>query len=131
MVLFPVSNSLKDYLRKNKAGDYMALKPSQRKAAELMAMFPNMTFDDIATEVNVNKKTLWQWRKKEEFILYYQNLCKDRFRELEGLAVHKLKENALKGNQKAIEYILNYCGYQSTTKIEAELNTDINLIIEE
>ena len=108
----------------------MALKPSQRKAAELMAMHPTMKFEEIAAQVKVNKKTLWQWRKREEFILYYQDLCKDNFKELEALAVSKLKENALKGNQKAIEYILDYLGYNATTKIEADLNTDINLIIE-
>ena len=109
----------------------MALKSNQKKAAELLAMFPNKTYDDVATEVGVNKKTLWQWRKKEEFNSYYQDICKDRFKQLEALAISKLKENALKGNQKAIEYILDYLGYNATTKIEADLTTDINITIEE
>ena len=38
--------------------------------------------------------------------------------DLEKLAIQKLKENATKGNMRAIEYLLDYIGYKATEKID-------------
>lgn len=110
----------------------MALKPKQIKAAELLALHPEMKEKDIAAEVNISQKTLWMWKTKfPEFQEYYHSLCQTAFKELEGLAIAKLKENVSKGNQKAIEYTLDYLGYHATQKVEADLHTDINITIGE
>ena len=110
----------------------MALKPKQMKAAELLALFPEMKEKDIAAEVNIAPKTLWMWKTKfPEFQEYYHSICQNRFRELESLAISKLEENVVKGNQKAIEYALDYLGYHATQKVEADLHTDISITIGE
>lgn len=110
----------------------MALKPKQMKAAELLALFPEMKEKDIAAEVNISQKQLWVWKTKvPEFMEYYHTLCEKRFRSLEGLAVAQLEANVVKGNQKAIEYALDYLGYHATQKVEADIKTDINITIGE
>lgn len=108
----------------------MALKPKQMKAAELLALFPEMKEKDIAAEVNISQKQLWVWKTKvPEFMEYYHTICQSRFKELESLAIEKLEANVRKGNQKAIEYALDFLGYQATQKVEADIKTDINITI--
>lgn len=108
----------------------MALKPKQMKAAELLALFPEMKEKDIAAEVNISQKQLWVWKTKvPEFMEYYHTICQSRFKELESLAIEKLEANVRKGNQKAIEYALDFLGYHATQKVEADINTDINITI--
>ena len=108
----------------------MALKPKQQKAAELMALFPEKKDKEIAAEVNISPKQFWIWKTKvPEIMEYYHSDCEKRYKELEALAVEKLKANVVKGNQKAIEYVLDYLGYHAPTKVEADINTDINITI--
>jgi hypothetical protein len=66
-----------------------------------------------------------------EFMEYYHTLCQSRFKELESLAIQQLEANVRKGNMKAIEYALDYLGYHATQKVEADINTDINITIGE
>ena len=54
----------------------------------------------------------------------------NRFKEIERIAIQKLYENASNGNQKAIEYALDYVGYKSTTKLEAEVANEVTINIE-
>lgn len=110
----------------------MALKAKQMKAAELLALFPEMKEKDIAAEVNISQKQLWVWKTKvPEFMEYYHSICQTRFKDLESIAIQQLEANVKKGNQKAIEYALDYLGYHATQKVEAELHTDINITIGE
>lgn len=110
----------------------MALKPKQMRAAELMALRPEMKDKEIAAEVGISKKTMWVWKTKiPEFMEYYHSICESAFKDMESLAVQKLRENVVKGNQKAIEYALDYLGYQATTKIDAKIDNDITITIGE
>ena len=88
-----------------------------------------MDAQDVADELGVNRTTLWKWRQREDYKEYEHQLCHARFLDLEKLAIEKLKENASKGNQKAIEYLLNYIGYKPTEKVEIS-DTTINIEIE-
>lgn len=108
----------------------MALKNKQRIACELLALRPDMKEWEIAEEVGVSQKTLWTWKKNPEFMEYYHSVCETQFKELEALAVRQLKANVSKGNQKAIEYALDYLGYKATQKVEAELTNDITINVE-
>ena len=111
-------------------GNKMELKARQQKAAELLALRSDMKEKEIAAEVGISAKQLWKWKTTiPEFMEYYHELCEKRFRDIESLAVEKLKDNVIKGNQKAIEYALAYLGYKATQKVEAEVNTDINITI--
>ena len=108
----------------------MALKIKQKALAELMILKPELTNVEYAKEVGIDPNTLYKWKKTDEFQAYMSELCKDKFKDLEKLAIDKLKDNINKGNQKAIEYALDYLGYKATQKVEAELSNDINISIE-
>lgn len=108
----------------------MALKAKQKALAELMILKPELTNVEYAKEINIDPKTLYKWKKTDEFQAYIAELCKDKFKELEKLAIEKLRDNISKGNQKAIEYTLDYLGYKATQKVEAELSNDISITIE-
>lgn len=108
----------------------MALNPKQKALAELMILKPELTNVEYAKEVVIDPKTLYKWKKTEEFQAYMSELCKEKFKDLEKLAIEKLRDNIGKGNQKAIEYALDYLGYKATQKVEAELSNDINISIE-
>lgn len=108
----------------------MALKPKQKLLAEIMVLQPELTNLQYAEEANIDPKTVYKWKKLPEFQDYVHELCLEKFRSLEQLATEKLRQNIIKGNQKAIEYSLDYLGYKPSQKIEADLNTDINIVIE-
>lgn len=108
----------------------MALKIKQKALAELMILKPELTNVEYAKEVGIDPNTLYKWKKTDEFQAYMSELCKDKFKDLEKLAIEKLRDNIGKGNQKAIEYTLDYLGYKATQKVEAELTNDINISIE-
>lgn len=101
------------------------LKPRQIRLAELMVAEPQLTKEEYAERVGCNASTVYVWRKLPEFQEYYHDLCEKTFRSYEGLAVKKLMENASKGNQKAIEYLLNYVGYKQPEQQQIQLDTNI------
>lgn len=108
----------------------MALKPKQRLLAELMVSNPKMTNLEYAAEVEIDPKTVYKWKKEQEFQAYLHELYIEKFKSLEDLAIQKLQENIEKRNQKAIEYALDYLGYKATQKVEADVNTDITITID-
>ena len=108
----------------------MALNIKQKALAELMILKPELTNVEYAKEICIDPKTLYKWKKTDEFQAYMSELCKDKFKDLEKLAIDKLRDNIGKGNQKAIEYALDYLGYKATQKAEVELSNDINISIE-
>ena len=109
----------------------MALTSRQRKAAEMMVAEPEKHLKDIAHELGVDEATFWRWRKRDDFKEYVHELCHERFMDLEKICIAKLRTNAIKGNQRAIEYALNYIGYQPAQKVEANVNTDIVIDVTE
>ena len=116
-----------------KGGSFMSLKPKQKLLAELMVARPELTNEEKAKEIGIDPKTLYKWKKEVEFQDYLHELGKAKFADMEGLALAKLQENIAAKNQKAIEYALDYLGYKATTKVEADVNgnMDININIED
>lgn len=106
------------------------LTAKKKALAELMVNEPKLSNVEYAKRIGIDPKTLYKWKKTVEFEEYLTELCRDKFKGLEAIAIDSLKKNALKGNQKAIEYILNYCGYQATQKVEVS-ETVISVDIEE
>lgn len=105
----------------------MALSNKQMAAAEFMVANPEIGYDEVAKQLEINPATLWRWRKLPEFQEYSHELCLQRFKDIEKLAIRKLQENVMKSNQKAIEYALNFVGYQGVQKIEADMSASIEI----
>lgn len=105
----------------------MALTAKQKLLAETMVLEPELTNVEYAEKVNIDPKTLYKWKKTEEFQNYLHECCKAEFKSMEKLAMRKLKDNINKGNQKAIEYVLDYLDYKSAEKVEADLNATIEI----
>jgi hypothetical protein len=108
----------------------MALKPKQRALAELMVLEPKLINTEYADRIGIDIKTVYKWKKLPEFQEYIHELSIEKFRDMESLAIEKLKENVNNNNQKAIEYALDYLGYKASQKVEADLHTDIVINIE-
>ncbi len=110
------------------------LTEKQQMALELMTSGLGMKFKDIAEAVGVNEKTLWRWRNEPEFA-EFQGALK-RINEARWMAlVDAARESAARlvaaDNQKMTEFVLKNEGYNPTQKIEADINTDIVINIEE
>ena len=107
----------------------MKLSSKMKKCAEILVNEPETSIGDIAKILDVDPSTVWRWRQREDYKAYEHELCHDRFLDLEKLAIQKLKENASKNNQKAIEYLLNYIGYKAVEKVEVK-DTTITIEVE-
>lgn len=110
------------------------LTPKQRKAIELLTCGEGLTYKEIAEQVNVNKKTLWDWRHEPQYTHFQEEL--DRINNERWLATVDLARKAAaklcaEGNQKMVEFVLKNEGYNPTQKVEADVKTDINIVIEE
>lgn len=99
------------------------LKPKQREIAEIMVLEPNLSNEEYAQRIGINPKTLYEWKKNEEFNDYIHDLCRKKFASFERLALRQLKEQVKKGNWKAIEYVLNGVGYKASETIEIKDKT--------
>lgn len=118
-----------DLAKRNKT-----LTEKQVKALELLTSGKGMTYKAIAEEIGVNPKTLWDWRHEPAFTHFQQEL--ERLNNERWMAtVDAARQGALKlcmsGNQKMIEFILRNDGLNPTQKVEADINTDIVINIEE
>ena len=105
------------------------LKPKQKALAELMVLKPELTNEQYAAEVGINPKTLYKWKKTVEFNEYITELCREKFNDMERLAMDKLRASLNKGDWKAIEYVLNGLGYKPEDKIDIKGNGEINITI--
>ena len=91
-------------------------------------------FLQVAEAVNINPKTLWDWRHLPEYTHFQEELARvnderwlatiDAARE----AAHKLVKE---GKTEMVKFVLQNAGYNPTQKIEADVNTDIIINIEE
>jgi hypothetical protein len=98
------------------------LKPKQRLLAELMAFQPELTNAEYAQQIGIDEKTLYRWKKEEIFLDYLHKICKEKFKDLERMAIQKLGERVEAGAMDAILYVLNNVGY----KVEDNVNVNAN-----
>lgn len=109
----------------------MALKPRQVELLELMLANPMMSDVKLAEIMELNNKTVGKWRKMPEFQEELKKRLAEQWKNAESLAQKKMIELASEGNFNANKYILDSLGYAPATRIEADLNTDIIINIEE
>ena len=112
----------------------MALNKKQKMALELLTSGKGMSFKEIAEEIGVTPKTLWNWRNSNEFTEFQEELSRlnnIRWQAAEDAARQAAITLCKEGNQKMVQFVLQNCGYNPTQKIEADLHQDIEINIEE
>jgi transcriptional regulator with XRE-family HTH domain len=112
----------------------VALNKKQRIALELLTSGEGLSYKEIAERADVSPKTLWNWRNGNDFTEFQEELKKLNDERWQA-AVDAARASAIKlckeGNQKMIEFVLKNEGYNPTQHIEADIQTDINITIEE
>lgn len=115
------------------AGPRKTLSPKQKMALELLTNGEGLTYKAICEQVKINPKTLWDWRNEPEFTLFqaeYKRLNDEKWLATVEAARQAAFELCKEKNQKMVEFVLKNEGYNPSQKVEADLNTDINITIE-
>lgn len=103
------------------------LKPRQKALAQLMVAEPQLTKAQLAERIGCAESSIYNWQQLSEFREYEHELCEKKFRSLEKIAIQKLMENITNGNQKAIQYALDYVGYKATEQQEIQMDAKIEV----
>ena len=109
----------------------MELKPRQLKLIELMLAQPMIPDTELAKQLNINRNTVREWKKKPEFQEELKSRLAEQWRDSERMAMDTMQSLAREGDFKAAKYILDSLGYAPAQKIEADINSGINITIEE
>ena len=102
-----------------------------RKVATVWVENPYLTFGEIAKLCKISENTFYNYRQDETFMAIYKELCQQKYKESESIAVNKLKEMAASGNWNAVKYILDGVGYkpEDKTKLSVEAAPSIEISI--
>lgn len=102
-----------------------------RKVATVWVENPYLTFGEIAKLCRISVNTFYNYRQDETFMAIYKELCQQKYKESESIAVNKLKEMAASGNWNAVKYILDGLGYkpEDKTKLSVEAAPSIEISI--
>jgi hypothetical protein len=107
------------------------LKTKQIDLIEAIIANPSASNVKLAEMVGVNRNTITEWKRNPEFNDALKKRMAEIWRESEIIAVDTMRKLAIDGDFKAAKYILDNLGYAPVTKIEADVNTDINIVIGE
>lgn len=108
----------------------MALKAKQYELLEAMLAHPMMSDVKLGELLDLNNKTVGKWRKMPEFQEELAKRLAEQWKDAERLAQKKMIELANDGCFQANKYILDSLGYAPTTKVDANVSTDIIINIE-
>lgn len=109
------------------------LTDKQRRAIELLTCGKGMKYKDIAEEVGIDVKQLWRWRNEPEFSLFQEELNKineQRWLATVDIAREAAAKLCAEGKTEMVKFVLQNAGYNPTQKVEAEINSDIEINIE-
>ena len=110
------------------------LTPKQRHAVELLTSGTGMTYKMICETVGIDAKTLWRWRNEPEFAHIQEEIQRindDRWAATVDAAREAAWRLVSSDNQKMVEFVLRNEGFNPSTKVEADLKTDITITIED
>lgn len=111
------------------------LTDKQRMAIELMTSGKGYKYKEICEQLEIDVKTLWNWRNSSDFSHFQEEL--ERVNNERWMAtIDVAREGALAlckdGNQKMIEFVLRNAGFNPTNqhKVEADVTNEIVINIE-
>ena len=109
------------------------LNPRQFELIELMLANPMIPDTELAKQLNINRNTVREWKKKPDFQEEIKNRLKEKWEDSERLAVETMQSLAREGDFKASKYILDSLGYAPAQKLEANVKgaLEINIDIDE
>ena len=110
------------------------LKPKQVRCLELMLDNPKMKMKDIAEELNVTPKTISTWKKDEKFRAEYDSNFRLKLQYASARAFAKQVE-LLESPNEMVAYlaskdIMDRAGFNPVEKIEADVDTELNITID-
>jgi hypothetical protein len=111
--------------------EVMRMTTKKLELLEAMLAHPKMSDVKLGELLELNNKTVGKWRKEPEFQEELKRRLKEQWSDAERLAQKKMIELADEGCFQANKYILDSLGYAPAQKIEADISTDINIVIEE
>jgi hypothetical protein len=109
----------------------MALTQRQKNLIEFMLANPAMPETRCANECGVPNSTYFNWKQKGEFTAELDRRIKEKWKDAERLATDTMINLCLKGDYASAKYILDNLGYKPVDKIQAQVQNDINIVIEE
>lgn len=109
----------------------MALKARQIAYLEFLLANPLITDVEAGKQIGVSRNTIAEWKKRAEFQEEYKARLKDKWESSELMAIEMMQKLARDGDFRAVKYILDSMEYAPATKIEADVNTNINIEIGE
>lgn len=109
----------------------MALTQRQKNLIEYMLANPTLPETVCARNCDVPNSTYFDWKKRGEFTAELDKRIKEKWKDSERLATETMINLCLKGEYAAAKYILDNLGYKPIDKIQAEVQSDINIVIEE
>ena len=107
------------------------LKPRQLALIEAMLAKPMESDVKLAEELKINRNTIRVWKQQPEFKEELDRRLKERWKDSERMAMETMQNLARNGDFRASKYILDSLDYAPTQRIEADVNTDIHINIEE
>lgn len=108
------------------------LKQRQLDFIEFLLANPLMTNLEAAAAIGVNRNTISEWKRNEEFQAEYRRRLKEKWEDAELMAMETMQNLAREGSFQATKYILDSQGYAPTQKIEADVKQqNITINIEE
>lgn len=109
----------------------MALKARQLAYIDFLMANPMMTNIEAGKQIGVSRNTIAEWKKNPEFDAEYRRRLKEKWEGAELIAQETMQNLARSGDFKASKYILDSLGYAPAQKIEADINQDICISIED
>lgn len=90
----------------------LPLQPYHYRAIDMLTQVPRMNYEEIASELGVNRRTLFRWRQRPDFD---RELRREINRKWEAYQKTIPKPNllamALSGDVDAIEWFFNAAGF--------------------
>ena len=108
------------------------LSAKQRKCIELLVQ-GELSQKEIAEEIKVSEQTICNWKKNDEFRSEYDSLMRVCIQSFAAKAFQTQKR-LLNAKSEMVRYmvskdILDRAGYKPIEKIEAEVDTELNITV--